>query len=184
MLAGSPLTVERGGSQTNSTVPARFPESDAHRCDARSFWNMSLVLLEQRWSGGSRNPAGFPSSPADIGSCLAGGKENPAGLRLPPDRVGQLGSPSKCQTLGNIIGIRCNFAIPLSLLPKVKSPFVLLAAATPWKKKSGMLRCTRVWLLLSRNDASVTYLSCNFTCRIRILPSYREEEDSLSDGFE
>lgn len=40
---------------------------------------------------------------------------------------------------GNVISIHCNNAIALSLLPKLKSPFVLLPAATPWKKKSGML---------------------------------------------
>lgn len=40
---------------------------------------------------------------------------------------------------GIMISIHRNNTIALSLLPKLKSPFVLLPAATPWKKKSGML---------------------------------------------
>lgn len=51
---------------------------------------------------------------------------------------------SVCRALGNMISIHINNAIALSILPKLKSPFVLLPAATPWKKKSGMLWCTPV----------------------------------------
>lgn len=92
-----------------------------------------------------------------------------------------------------MISIHCNDAIALPLLPKLKSPFVLLPAATPWKKKSGMLRYTvaeGIVFMSVQNDLALTaqplseLTLCFFSCRIRILTSCREEEDSLSDGFE
>ena len=52
---------------------------------------------------------------------------------------------SVCQAPGNMISIQCNDAVALSLLPKLKSPFVLLPAATPWKKKSGTLWYIVAW---------------------------------------
>lgn len=74
--------------------------------------------------------------PSDVGS--VGVNLPPFSLRMEkPDEVTQF-----VEALGNMISIHCNNAIALSLLPKLKSPFVLLPAATPWKKKSGMLGCT------------------------------------------
>ncbi|MEQ2200406.1 hypothetical protein XENOCAPTIV_028805 [Xenoophorus captivus] len=53
-----------------------------------------------------------------------------------------------------MISMHCNNA--LSLLPKLNSPFVLLPAATPWKKKSGTLPVKNCALISVQNDSALS----------------------------
>lgn len=71
-----------------------------------------------------------------------------------------------------MISIHCNSAIALPLLPKLKSPFVLLPAATPWKKKSGMLWCTPasgIVFMSVQNDLALAALLLGLCCVTSIL---------------